>query len=207
MLALQHDNEEVKRQAREFQEERDRLPLLIVAEDVESDGLATLIRIVCAIKALGFGENRKFGLQDLAVLTVGGLIAEELGLKLEKVDLDMLGSCQKIYISKDDTVILDGAGDKKAIGKRCEQERLTKLSGGVAVLKVYLLQFLSEAEVGEKKDRVTGALNATKVVVEEGIVPGISGGGVALLYAPKELDKLPSANFDIRLVSRLSKIF
>ncbi|KAJ6428353.1 hypothetical protein OIU84_023727 [Salix udensis] len=155
------------------------------------------------------GESTRAGVKETKALADWGeVITEELGLNLENVDLEMLGSCKKVTVSKDDTVILDGAGDKKSIEERCEQirsaidsstsdydkeklqERLAKLSGGVAVLKI---GGASEAEVSEKKDRVTDALNATKAAVEEGIVPG---GGAALLYASKELDKLQTANFD-----------
>ncbi|KAF9610976.1 hypothetical protein IFM89_026256, partial [Coptis chinensis] len=156
---------------------------------------------------LRFVRLKRLGLEK----TGKRLITEELGMDLEKVELEMLGTCKKVTISKDETVVLDGAGDKKAIEERCEllrstielstseydqeklQERLAKLSGGVAVLKI---GGASEAEVGEKKDRVTDALNATKAAVEEGIVPG---GGVALLYASRELDKQQTANFDEKI--------
>ncbi|KAG5514686.1 hypothetical protein RHGRI_035922 [Rhododendron griersonianum] len=193
---------------------KERRPLLIVAEDVETtcsfDWIVNVVK-VCAIKAPGFGENRKANLQDLATLTGGEVIIDELGMNLENVGPTTFGTCKKVTISKDDTVILDGNGDKKAIEERCEQlrtsielstsdydkeklqERLAKLSGGVAVLKI---GGASETEVGEKKDRVTDALNATKAAVEEGIVPG---GGVALLYASKELEKLHTANFDQKI--------
>ena len=149
---------------------------------------------ICAVKAPGFGDNRKSNLQDIAILTGGVVVSEDLGYKLESVDVSMLGTAKRITVSKDDTIILDGAGEKSAIEERCEQlrdaiaettdydrdkmqERLAKLSGGVAVLKI---GGASEVEVGEKKDRVVDALNATKAAVDEGIV---AGGGTALLAA------------------------
>ncbi|KAK4407305.1 Chaperonin CPN60-2, mitochondrial [Sesamum angolense] len=186
--------------------------ILIHEKKIENlNAMVTVLELslkVCAVKSPGFEENRKAYLRDLAVLTGGEVITSELGLNLEDLRVEMLGSCKKVTVSKDDTVILDGASDKKAIEERYDQlrsgielstsdydkeklqERLAKLSGGVAVLKI---GGASEAEVGEKKDRVTDALNATKAAVEEGILPG---GGVALLYASKELEKLQTVNFD-----------
>ena len=189
--------------------------LVIVAEDIEGEALATLVvnRIrgglkVCAVKAPGFGDRRKAMLQDMAILTGGQVISDELGMKIENVTLDMLGTAKRVEITKDDTTIIDGAGDKEAIAGRTAQirqeisqttsdydreklqERLGKLSGGVAVIRV---GGASEVEVKEKKDRIDDALHATRAAVKEGIV---AGGGTALLYATKALENVKTDNQD-----------